>query len=110
MTEINRIKQLAGLRETSEEDDQKKLDDYEAMEAREKMVKQQIAHSFASLGIAIVRIQYDEHPSRDAVVVLDDEPLGWPLDTLIKINQLDYITNVKIEAYKNSIEVHFNVK
>jgi hypothetical protein len=110
MTDVNRIKQLAGIREDQEADDLQKLNDYEQQESREKVMKQQIAESFKSLGLAITRIDYDEHPARSAMVVLDDEPLGWSLEKLASINQLDFISNVKIVPYNDVLEVHFTVK
>lgn len=111
MTDINRIKQLAGLREDFDvTDDEAKLKDYDAQDAREKVIKQQIAQGFKALGISITRIDYDEYPSRSAMVVLDDEPLGWSIEQLAGLANLEFVSDMKILAYKNNLEVHFTVK
>ena len=110
MTYINRIKQLAGLREDVVDSDEEKLKDYDAQDAREKAMKQQIAQGFKTLGLAITRIEYDEYPSRSAMVVLDDEPLGWPIEQLAQLASLEFVSKIRIVAYKDNIEVHFTVK
>ncbi len=58
----------------------------EAISKRQKMIEQLIARAFKQLGLTIATdvpwaISYDED-GREAIVVLDDEPNGWPLNKL----------------------------
>jgi hypothetical protein len=110
MTDLNRMRKLAGMNEHAEVDDDAALDAYEAQEAREEKVKNLIKTIFERTGLAFTKLTYDEHPERIAVVVLDDQPLGWSLNKLNRLKASTLADDYQVVAYNGIIEIHFKVK
>lgn len=106
----NRLKTLAGIRETDDLDDEtpeeraeREADD--ARYTREKQVKEHIEHTFKELGFDVNRVWYDEKTEEVEVDVENYGPLE--IATLAKVLHLGYGTDYKLLAYASKYEIAF---
>jgi hypothetical protein len=105
--DIARIKKLAGLRESFDDDEQDRLDDERRL--RETKVRQAIQMAFAKIGLVIAEdgLLYMEDSDREAYVTLDDTEVD--LDLLMKLKQSGLAAKYQVHAGKHQLDIVFNV-
>jgi hypothetical protein len=108
---LSRLRKLAGVTEdaTVDADLDAQIDEFDKEEARENAAKKNILAAFTHVGLTPTKVEYNEYPERAAVVVLDDEPLGWSLNKLKGLFTTHLSEDYFVNTYGGMIEIHFKL-
>jgi hypothetical protein len=101
----------AGLAEDAGLDDSE-LAEVEAAAEREAKVTAYIANTFKRLTIATAEngVTYAEYPKKSAMVVLDDEPLGFSIEKLYRLYETGMSERYNVVPNdRHSIRIEFDL-
>jgi hypothetical protein len=110
---MQRLRKLAGLKESDLVSDEEQLATYEEQERRQLVVAKHIANVFEQLGIVIAPqgVTYEEYPHNEVVVVLDDHPMGYDIARLNKLQTSGLADSYRVVPLDSEfLKIEFTLK
>jgi hypothetical protein len=110
---MQRLRKLAGLNESDLVSDEEQLVTYEEQERRQQLVAEHITNVFKRLGIVIAPqgVTYEEYPTNDVTVVLDDHPMGYDIARLNKLQSSGLADSYRVVPLDSDfLKIEFTLK
>jgi hypothetical protein len=110
---MQRLRKLAGLKESDLVADEEQLAAYEEQERRQQIVAEYITNVFKRLGIVTAPqgVTYEEHPVNDVTVVLDDHPMGYDIARLNRLQTSGLADSYRVVPLDSEfLKIEFTLK